>query len=60
MDLKKLIGMLDEIEWATLDVDLKGETYEGLLQKMRNGDCRTRSHVGVLIPQAHDVSVTIR
>ncbi len=33
VNLKKLIGMLDEIEWATLDVDLKGEAYEGLLQK---------------------------
>jgi len=25
--------MLDEIEWVALDVDLKGEAYEGLLQK---------------------------
>jgi type I restriction enzyme M protein len=33
VNLKKLIGMLDEIEWVTLDVDLKGEAYEGLLQK---------------------------
>jgi type I restriction enzyme M protein len=33
VNLKKLIGMLDEIEWAALDVDLKGEAYEGLLQK---------------------------
>ncbi len=33
VNLKKLIGMLDDIEWVTLDVDLKGEAYEGLLQK---------------------------
>ena len=33
VNLKKLIGMLDEIEWVALDVDLKGEAYEGLLQK---------------------------
>jgi type I restriction enzyme M protein len=33
VNLKKLIGMIDEIEWAALDVDLKGEAYEGLLQK---------------------------
>jgi type I restriction enzyme M protein len=33
VNLKRLIGMLDEIEWVTLDVDLKGEAYEGLLQK---------------------------
>jgi type I restriction enzyme M protein len=33
VNLKKLISLIDETEWATLDVDLKGEAYEGLLQK---------------------------
>ena len=33
VNLKRLIGMLDEIEWVALDVDIKGEAYEGLLQK---------------------------
>ena len=33
VNLKRLIGMIDDIEWVTLDVDLKGEAYEGLLQK---------------------------
>ena len=33
VNLKKLIGLIDETEWASLDVDLKGEAYEGLLQK---------------------------
>lgn len=33
VNLKKLIGLIDETEWAALDVDLKGEAYEGLLQK---------------------------
>lgn len=33
VNLKKLTGLIDETEWATLDVDLKGDAYEGLLQK---------------------------
>lgn len=33
VNLKKLIEMLDEIEWSAIDVDIKGEAYEGLLQK---------------------------
>jgi type I restriction enzyme M protein len=33
VNLKKLINLIDEIEWAVLDVDLKGKAYEGLLQK---------------------------
>lgn len=33
VNLKRLIGLIDEPEWSALDVDLKGEAYEGLLQK---------------------------
>jgi type I restriction enzyme M protein len=33
VNLKRLIGLIDETEWAALDVDLKGQAYEGLLQK---------------------------
>lgn len=33
LNLKRLIGLIDEIAWAELDVDLKGTIYEGLLQK---------------------------
>ncbi len=33
VNLKKLITLIDETEWAALDVDLKGQAYEGLLQK---------------------------
>lgn len=33
VNLKKLITLIDETEWAALDVDLKGEAYEGLLAK---------------------------
>lgn len=33
VNLKRLISLIDETEWAALDVDLKGEAYEGLLQK---------------------------
>lgn len=33
VNLKKLIALIDETEWAELDVDLKGQAYEGLLQK---------------------------
>lgn len=33
VSLKKLIGLIDEIEWTSLDVDVKAEAYEGLLEK---------------------------
>ncbi len=33
VNLKKLISLIDETEWAALDVDLKGQAYEGLLAK---------------------------
>lgn len=33
VNLKKLIDMINEIRWSTIDVDIKGEAYEGLLQK---------------------------
>ncbi len=33
VNLKKLIGLIDETEWSALDVDLKAQAYEGLLQK---------------------------
>ena len=33
VNLKKLIALIDETEWTELDVDLKGQAYEGLLQK---------------------------
>jgi type I restriction enzyme M protein len=31
--LRSLLDMINEIEWTALDVDVKGEAYEGLLQK---------------------------
>jgi type I restriction enzyme M protein len=33
VNLKKLIGMIDETLWSALDVDIKADAYEGLLQK---------------------------
>ena len=33
VNLKKLISMIDGERWSTIDVDIKGEAYEGLLQK---------------------------
>ncbi len=33
VNLKKLIELIDEIEWTSLDVDVKAEAYEGLLEK---------------------------
>jgi type I restriction enzyme M protein len=33
VNLKKLIGMIDETQWSALDVDIKADAYEGLLQK---------------------------
>jgi type I restriction enzyme M protein len=32
VNLKKLIELIDETEWTTLDVDVKAEAYEGLLE----------------------------
>jgi type I restriction enzyme M protein len=32
VNLKRLIMLINETEWAELDVDLKAEAYEGLLQ----------------------------
>ncbi len=31
--LKKLIGLIDEVEWTALDVDVKAHAFEGLLEK---------------------------
>ena len=31
--LKRLIGMIDSESWSSMDVDVKGEIYEGLLEK---------------------------
>jgi len=33
VNLKRLITMIDEEEWATLDIDVKGAAFEGLLEK---------------------------
>src|SRR5436309_4372078 len=33
VNLKRLIGLIDETEWTALDVDVKAEAYEGLLEK---------------------------
>jgi type I restriction enzyme M protein len=33
VNLKKLIGLIDEIEWTSLGVDIKAQAYEGLLEK---------------------------
>ena len=33
VNLKKLIGLIDEVEWTSLDVDVKAAAFEGLLQK---------------------------
>lgn len=33
VNLKKLIAMIDEEEWTSLGVDVKGEAFEGLLEK---------------------------
>lgn len=31
--LKKLVNMIDEEEWASLDLDVKGDAYEGLVER---------------------------
>jgi type I restriction enzyme M protein len=33
VNLKRLIGLIDETEWTALNVDVKAEAYEGLLEK---------------------------
>jgi type I restriction enzyme M protein len=33
VNLKKLINLIDETEWTSLDVDVKAQAYEGLLEK---------------------------
>ena len=33
VNLKKLILMIDETQWTAIDVDIKADAYEGLLQK---------------------------
>ncbi|MDA2923310.1 type I restriction-modification system subunit M [Acidobacteria bacterium AH-259-L09] len=33
VNLKKLIGLIDETEWTALDVDVKAAAFEGLLEK---------------------------
>jgi type I restriction enzyme M protein len=33
VNLKKLIGLIDETEWTSLDKDVKAEAFEGLLEK---------------------------
>ena len=33
VNLKKLISLIDETEWTLLDVDVKAEAFEGLLEK---------------------------
>ena len=38
VNLKRLIGLIDETEWTALDVDVKAEAYEGLLERRRGGE----------------------
>ncbi|HVU04300.1 MAG TPA: class I SAM-dependent DNA methyltransferase [Polyangiaceae bacterium] len=33
VNLKKLVSLIDETEWTALDVDVKAQAYEGLLEK---------------------------
>jgi type I restriction enzyme M protein len=33
VNLKKLIGLVDETDWTSLDVDVKAQAFEGLLEK---------------------------
>src|SRR3989442_7941280 len=33
VNLKKLIGLIDETEWTALNIDVKAATFEGLLEK---------------------------
>lgn len=36
VSLKRLINLVDEIEWTSLGVDVKAEAYEGLLEQAAN------------------------
>lgn len=36
VNLKRLINMIDEEDWTEMDVDVKGEAFEGLLEKSAN------------------------
>jgi type I restriction enzyme M protein len=36
VNLKRLIGLIDETEWTTLDVHVKAEAFEGLLERAAN------------------------
>ena len=33
VNLKKLLGVIDETEWTALDIDIKAAAFEGLLEK---------------------------
>lgn len=33
VNLKKLVGLIDETEWTALDIDVKAAAFEGLLEK---------------------------
>src|SRR2546426_33554 len=33
VNLKKLLGVIDELEWTALDIDIKAAAFEGLLEK---------------------------
>jgi type I restriction enzyme M protein len=33
VNLKKLLGLIDETEWTALDIDIKAAAFEGLLEK---------------------------
>ncbi len=33
VNLKKVVSMIDEEEWSSMDVDVKGAAFEGLLEK---------------------------
>jgi type I restriction enzyme M protein len=33
VNLKKLLGLIDDIEWTSLDTDIKAAAFEGLLEK---------------------------
>jgi type I restriction enzyme M protein len=33
VNLKRLVNLIDEVEWTSLGVDVKAEAYEGLLEK---------------------------
>ena len=33
VNLKKLLGLIDDIEWTALDTDIKAAAFEGLLEK---------------------------